>query len=217
MIKKLRKTNGFTIVELLIATTVLTVVLVGASFVLVQVGRLYYKGTITAKTQSAGRNIVDSISRPIQLRGGAPSTPAEHPTVPSTYVVCVGNQRFTYQTQFQVGSGPNRRPHAVWRDTIQSQGECLTTAPNITNTTIASPGESMLSDGMRLFDLSITESPSGVDGIYVVSVRVGYGELDTFSTDPVTTEPDGCKGQISGGQFCAFVAYETSVNARIRQ
>lgn len=216
MIKKPRESNGFTIVELLIATTVLTVVLVGASFVLVQVGRLYYKGSITAKTQSAGRNIVDSISRPIQLRGGIPSTPTEHPTVPNTYVVCVGNQRFTYQTQYQVGTGPNRRPHAVWRDTIQNQGECLTTAPNITNTTISTPGESMLSDGMRLFELGIDPSPTGAAGIYVISVRMGYGELTTFSTDPVTTEPNGCLGQVAGGQFCAYAAYNTSVNARIQ-
>lgn len=212
MVKKLRETKGFTIVELLIATTVLTVVLVGASFVLVQVGRLYYKGTITAKTQSAGRNIVDSISRPIQLRGGEPVFGGG--PVAGTNVICVGNQRFTYQTSAQVGTGAGKLPHAVWRDTIQSQGECLTTAPNITNANIASAGESMLSDGMRLFDLDVNE---GAPGIYTISVRIGYGELDTFSVDPITNQQDGCLGQISGGQFCAFAAYETTVNARIRQ
>lgn len=216
MIKKLRKTDGFTIVELLIATTVLTVVLVGASFVLVQVGRLYYKGTITAKTQAAGRNIVDSISRPIQLRG---SGVRKEPVGPVN-VLCVGNQRFTYQTQAQVGTGGSRRPHAVWRDTIDNLDFCDDDVPDILNTSITlTGGESMLSDGMRLFDLDVeevTDATGTGKGIYVVTVRIGYGD-DVFTTDPVSGIEDGCLSQIAGGQFCAFAVYETTVNARIRQ
>jgi prepilin-type N-terminal cleavage/methylation domain-containing protein len=217
MIKKIRETRGFTIVELLIATTVLTVVLVGASFVLVQVGRLYYKGTITARTQSAGRNIVDSISRPIQLRGSGVRKAAIGPV----NVLCVGNQRFTYQTQAQVGIGGSRRPHAVWRDTINNLEACTSSVPDILNTGITlTGGDSMLSDGMRLFELDVVETidGSGTDtGIYLVTVRMGYGELDTFSTDPLSGRQDGCLGQTAGGQFCAYAAYETTVNARIRQ
>ena len=201
---KIRTSNkGFTIVELLIATTILTTVLVSASFVLVQVGRLYYKGNITAKTQQATRNIVDSISRPIQLQGGnliGPSGPA------SQSYICIGLQRFTYQTVQQVGVACYN--HALIRDTLSDPAACGTNVPPLTGS-VPPGGESMLSDGMRLFELNV--GPGASPGVYEVTVRAGYGEITSFNGTQ-----DGCLSQLAGGQFCAYTSYKTSVSARIR-
>lgn len=202
--------SGFTIVELLIATTILTVVLASASFVLVQVGRLYYKGNITANTQQATRNIIDSISRPLQLQGAG--TPVDGSGPGGSTVKCIGLQRFTYQMASQVGDGPGRAPHAIIRDTLESPGQCTVNVPNLLDpNSVPSDGESMLSEGMRLFKLDVVQ----VDGIYNVSVHAGYGELAGFSVD-ASSDVDGCLNQAASSQFCAYVGYDTSVNARIR-
>src|SRR5665213_3568651 len=84
--------TGFTIVELMIAMTVLSVLLLLASVTLIQIGRLYSKGSNEAETQNTARNIINQVASEIQFGGSAPL-----PSSPTAGAYCVGSQRYTYQ------------------------------------------------------------------------------------------------------------------------
>ncbi len=64
-------TRGFTIVELMIATVVFSLVMVICLVGMVQVSRAYYKGITISKTQEAGRFLMDEISSTIQFSGSS--------------------------------------------------------------------------------------------------------------------------------------------------
>ncbi len=57
------KPHGFTIIELLIATTIFSVVLLLAASGLLYIGRLYYKGLTSSATQEAARNIMQELTQ----------------------------------------------------------------------------------------------------------------------------------------------------------
>ena len=63
---RINKQNGFTIVELLIASAVFSFVILGASVAIIQISRLYYKGIIVSNTQTSAKAILDSITQAIQ-------------------------------------------------------------------------------------------------------------------------------------------------------
>ncbi len=59
--------KGFTIVELMIATVVFTLVLLMASAAIIEVGKKYYKGITYARTQEVARSVVEEISQSLQF------------------------------------------------------------------------------------------------------------------------------------------------------
>jgi prepilin-type N-terminal cleavage/methylation domain-containing protein len=78
MIKQIRHRSsaeqGFTIVELMIATTVLSTLLVVVAIVMISIGKLYYKGLNQARLQDNTRNAVTAIAKQLQLNTGDPAT-----------------------------------------------------------------------------------------------------------------------------------------------
>src|SRR5437667_5654433 len=87
-----QRTSGFTIIELMIATVIFSVVLLLITAGIMQVARVYYKGVTEANTQSTARSIVDTISQAIQFDGGNITTVAG---VSPAYQ-CVNNQQFAF-------------------------------------------------------------------------------------------------------------------------
>jgi prepilin-type N-terminal cleavage/methylation domain-containing protein len=61
-----RVEDGFTIIELLIATTVFSVVLVGALAGFLEIGKLFYKGVSTTSTQSIANEVLQDVSGQFQ-------------------------------------------------------------------------------------------------------------------------------------------------------
>jgi prepilin-type N-terminal cleavage/methylation domain-containing protein len=207
--KKLTNQKGFTIVELMIASTILTTILVAASFVLVQIGRLYYKGVITSRTQDTARNLVESISRPSQLEGSNISPPVTN-NLSGWTVRCVGNQRFSYILNAVAVDG---NPVAL-KDTVASLDECG--QPAIAG---GAGVESLLANNMRISELDIIENAS--TGMREISVVVLYGENDDFIPADINATPSRplptCKQQESSAQWCAVAAYSTRVFPRVGQ
>src|SRR4051812_3835737 len=63
--------HGFTMVELMIAISVFSLVLVLITTGILRFTRQYYKGVISSKTQDAARAVVDDVTRAIQFNGGS--------------------------------------------------------------------------------------------------------------------------------------------------
>jgi len=225
-VSKLKINNqlGFTIVELLIATAVFSAILLGATFALIQVGKMYYKGIVSARTQEVARNVTDSISRPIQFQGSGVRSNANADEILtsggltfSKSVRCVGDQRFTYVIDLQVDasvpsgsiSGDKIR-HALWLDTMPSAAD-LCVPVDLTQAQPTAKGSDLLQDHMRLKALEVRQGFT--PDLWIIDVGVMYGDRDLIEYSG--SIPDRCKGAVSGSQWCALAEYKTQVNKRL--
>lgn len=204
--------KGFTIIELMISTTVFSVMLVLASAGIIQIGRIYYKGITTNRTQETTRAIVDDVSRNYQITpntsfrqvNGASGAPS---------AVCVGLIRYTYQ----LGAITTESQHGLWTDRIKASGACepldlSASIPSDDNTDTTDLGKGtqreLLARNMRVDQFSV--SKSSADNTLNVKVRVIYGALDVWDT-----ATQSCKSTLFGGQFCAAASLESFVKARL--
>lgn len=219
--------SGFTIIELMIATTVFSVALLLSSVIIIQISRMYIKGVIASKTQTTARNVIDDISRSIQFSGSSinlvPSDPSQgNPS----YFSCLGNTRYTILPNTQVDDSvpegtlptvPNKHKarHALWKDTVPNGSDCKNSAlPNLLNANPSATslliGVELLEKGMRIGDISITPNA----GTYFVKVTVVYGD-DDLLVDP-SNPSAGCKGGFTGSQWCAVSSLSTQVFKRVQ-
>jgi prepilin-type N-terminal cleavage/methylation domain-containing protein len=220
------QSKGFTVLELMIATLVFGVVLLLVSTGIVQIGRTYYKGVVSSRTQSAARAIVDNISQEIQF-GGKASAIDTPPSFTGSYAICLGDNRFSVNLGQQLVENPANR--ALVADHTSS---CGVTTP------FALPSDNpreLLSPGMRVAVFTVciptTTPAAGCPAIpvssrlYQIHVRVVYGDDDLLCSEalgcgasapiPSFTAPDlTCKTTI-GSQFCAVSDLNTTVQKRV--
>lgn len=209
-----RKSSGFTVIELLIATAVFSVVLVVVTGGILQISRLYYKGVTSANTQNTARAVTDVIAQAIQFGGGnvVPTTAgAATPTSPKVF--CIGNQRFTYDLGWQVkDSSPNASKHQALHALVQdSYAGCTSSTTQPLNVATVS-GRELLSPNMRLSKLTVT--PMG-GNLYRVEVRIVYGDDDLLKA-PQDGNSTTCVNENAGTQFCAISELSTVVTKRVQ-
>ena len=207
--KQLNKNQrGFTIIELLIAIGVFSVVLMLCSTAIVHVGRMYYKGVITNRTQDTARRFAEDVAGAIQF-GTASSDPLLfRRTGTASFGItveslCLGDVRYSYSRSHYLGE----IPHVVWRDRWSGS-----TCPPV-NITVAVPsagGQEMLGANMRVPQGINVPLPSG--GLWQVSVFISYGDTTNLFTDSTLTS---CRGVNASGQFCATSGFNTSVVKRL--
>jgi prepilin-type N-terminal cleavage/methylation domain-containing protein len=110
-----KRQKGFTIIELLVATLVFSIVLIVVLSAFVQTSRLFYKGVNMDNTQESTRTITQDIADDIKFSQSAPTSfliEYSSPTSPSYSSVthsgrfCIGLHRYSYQLGQQTdGSG----------------------------------------------------------------------------------------------------------------
>jgi prepilin-type N-terminal cleavage/methylation domain-containing protein len=226
--------GGFTLIELLIATAVFSVVLLTISAGIIQIGRLYYKGITSARTQEVARTVMDDISQSIQFSSGqivdiGPLNYSNSLDRSNSRAVCVATKLYS----FKFGQQRSGTRHSlVARD-----------VPNGCNTTPADDldtgpivGNELLGDSMRLADLIVQQQVGDVN-TYRVSIRVVYGDDDLLCNADATNGPSSCgstqqwtdvnaiaatrklacKNIRSGTQFCAASELSTIVKRRLIQ
>jgi prepilin-type N-terminal cleavage/methylation domain-containing protein len=200
--KKLHK-SGFTIIELLIATVVFSVVLLIVTTGIVQFGRIYYKGVIQSRTQERARAIVEDISQNLQFSG----TNLSGNQVVNPGYICAGNRVYTY-TKYQKLSSNQRVLVA------QSGAPCAMYTPMQSGSplpALLTNATELAGDNMILLDLSVTQQTSD---IFQVHIRLAYAGS---TTDLTSLTPTGtCKGLKVGGQFCAISELTTTVSRRLK-
>ncbi len=233
------RSEGFTIIELLIATAVFSVVLLTVSAAITQIGRLYYKGITSARTQEVARSVMDDIAQSIQFNVGdvvglSSSTYSNELDNDSndSRAVCISTKHYSFKFGQQVGPGK----HGLVANEISS-GCTSTVAQNLDTATVS--GNELLGDKMRLANLVV--EPSGAPDSYRVTVRVVYGDSDLLC-NPTShsggkddcastqgwdesnqqdrnalagTHNLSCKNIRSGTQFCAASELSTIVKRRL--
>lgn len=195
--------KGFTLLELLIATTVFSVILLLCTYGMIQIGNTFYKGSTLVRTQNANRKAMDTISQALQYGGndvrtsigGGTGTIVDAST--STGVFCTGNLRFRFAKNEPV------RPGQIAL-VVDNEGATCGTGNASTN-----DDKELLGDNMRITRLEIVES----GGAYRVNLAIGYG--DKGVTEDVIDPTTGlCKPNTSS-QFCATSQFSTTVIRRV--
>jgi len=105
-ITSLQSKKGFTIIEFMIATALFSVVLLVFSAVFTMIGKLFYKGYITSKTQEASRDLMYELSRNVQFSSGAITT--------GPNFLCIGGADYTI-TLTPYSGQVLQQVVAVWR------------------------------------------------------------------------------------------------------
>lgn len=206
-----REQAGFTIIELMIATLVFSVILTVITIGVISFTNHYYKGVNISATQNTARGIVDSISQAIQF-GTAPV----QPTSPATSYFCAGGYVFTYANTGTMYTG--------------SQTGLYMSPMGSTCQPAAAPfsgGKQLLAKNMRLTNISVTPVGSSADRLYAISVSVAYGPDDLLCS---VSQPGTCDGStamvfwpvsdvscrsIVGSQYCAVSTLKTTVEQRV--
>lgn len=229
--------SGFTIVELMIATLVFSLVLLIVTSGIMQFSSVYYRGVTDTDTQNNARAITNEITQAIQFNGGVitttPTSPGPTPGTP--YAFCIGNQQYSYVIGPQLSTSlslPYTSPNVlVVRNDVAScpsqPAQPLTGGGSVV-------GQELMLPSARLAQLNVT---SEGNDLYKVEVRVVYGDYDvlcnesvagdctshspSFPTPNLNTYSDdqymGCKdGSVSGTQFCAESDLTTTVVKRVQ-
>jgi prepilin-type N-terminal cleavage/methylation domain-containing protein len=222
------KQGGFTIIELLIATSVLAVILIIVTLILINISSLYDKGVHLANVQDTTRNTIEEIAQDIQLTNGqfvigTPTSMGTFSPGVSSQSFCIGDTRYSYVVGYAEGTGndPSNMPriqHVLWRDTQSTHPESCQALPldqadpGAADSGNSINGAELVAPGTRITNLSVTQNTSGN---YVIKLAEAYGDSDLLQiTPPAVTNNPLCKTSI-GDQFCSTDSLTLDVTPRI--
>ncbi len=210
------KHSGFTIIELLIASAVFSVVLVVVLASFVQISRIYYKGVNMANTQNATRTIVQDIQDDIQFGSNHPEL------IDDTYgntgsshqdSFCVGDHRYAYVLGTQVTAGAGLQ--GVYREDMPAGCKTLT-QQGVT----PSSAQQLLSNGMQLNHIKV-DCQNGNGTVCLVRLYVVfYGGSPNglffsgtggFGSNPWQAPDAQCTGALTSSQFCVTADFDRTV------
>jgi len=201
-----RDLRGFTIIELMIATVVFSVILLLVTYGILQIGRAYTKGLTVTKTQNTARTVMDAITQDIQFYKSG-SVDGGFNGGSGTYVICVGNNRYTAllgQMLDDTASVP-----ALLFD-ANLVGGCSTGNPQTWPKQVGTDPVELLTANMRVAAIDIAQL--GTSDLYKAHVRVVYGE-DSALNNPTALDASCQGGDIN--QFCAVSDLTTTIHKRV--
>lgn len=218
--------QGFTLIELMIATAIFSIILLICLGAFIQIGRMYYKGITTSRTQEVARDIMDDISREIQFSGSTVT-----PSSPSTPRFCVGTKRYTFVLNRQLTDNNPMQPwqthNVLLKDELGSASLGCPPSTGSGSVALSNPQE-LISENMRLVTMDVTDisnASSGSARLWQVDIKLLYGDNDVLfdSTNKVFSSADGynaieagCQGLAFSSQFCAISSLSTVVERRLK-
>lgn len=228
--------KGFTIVEMMIALSVLSTILIMGTVIIVQIGRLYTKGTNAANTQNAARAVLNDVASAMQFSGTQPKacSPGTTDTVcgftsinysgsansEKIYASCINKIRYSFVLNRKQGTDfdDKKTPHVIWRDVMKNGSSCQpldiaqekvkADSLSVEAAGSDSKGHDLLGEHMRLSKFRLVETAEN-SGVYKVEVWTAFGDSDLVKPDG-----SGCN-TIVGSQFCATSLLSVTVTRRI--
>jgi prepilin-type N-terminal cleavage/methylation domain-containing protein len=213
--------RGFTIVELMIATLIFSMVVILITIGVLSFTRAYYKGVNQSTTQNTARLIIEDIAQAIQFSGGD-IQPVLTPSGNSEGVCIGGNVRYSFVRHKQLMDsgtlGPNQTRHALMRDKGAScaGGAALDVENNSQTTACINAGNctELLDPRTRLAKMSVAPV-AGTTDMFKVTIRIVYGD-DDLLVNP-TGDDATCDLGMKGTEYCAQSELTTIVKKRITQ
>lgn len=222
---KPHKEGGFTIVELMIATVVFSMVLLICSFAVIHIGRVYYRGLILNRTQDTARRVADDITRSVQYSNGVSDIEGPVSDLDNNNInhLCIGQNRYTYFNFSEgesVAQGSTGHPHVLVKTVKRTSDEGCNdrdAVPSISNDDVYpadnirnDSATSLLGNNMRLVDFSVNYTGEGLTG---VNLTISYGDDEDLFEEGSNFSI--CRGVNAGGQFCAVSSINTNIKGRL--
>jgi len=206
--------KGFTIIELLIATLVFSMVIMLITYGILSFTRAYYKGVNQSNTQNTARLVIEDIAQAIQFSGGDIQPVLGTAGSGNSQGFCIGNSRYSYvlgkQLTDQTPLVANQAKHTLVMDKGAS---CAgTNAQDVEGATVA--GTELLGPRMRLSKLSVTPEAGSPD-VFKINIRIVYGD-DDLLINPAASDAS-CNPNTGGKEYCAQAELTTIVKKRIGQ
>ncbi len=223
MKRNCRKSSGFTIIELMIATTVFSIVILGMTAATTTMSKAYQRSIYNFNTQAIASELVDLLAQSVRFSSGSVMQSGD--PVADTGSLCIGNRQVLYTFGRQV------------RDSISSTSSkyAVVSRPNvgckldsiIGNTPALTNHKELLGRGMRLSKLTITRPTASY---YQIDVRVIYGDDDLLCSNSVSgscqeSSPALTSSQLKstdlrckpgkGSEFCSVVELSSTVYQRL--
>lgn len=217
-----KKQSGFTVIELMISTTIFSLVLMLCMSGILQITKMYYRGITQTKTREVARSITDEIGEAVRFTN---QSVAIGPVVNGPQIndlsansvgyFCIGQKRYSYAIDRQVKSTPvantKQKKHALWVDQTLN----CSSAADLNVDVPTANGRDLVPQNMRLYELSIVEKDA-VKNIYNISVGVAYGDDDLLFPRPAGSPTElTCEGGFVGVEFCATTNYDVTVQKRL--
>lgn len=225
-----QKQSGFTIIELMISTTIFSLILMLCLAGILQITKMYYGGITQSRTREAARTIVDEIAeairftnQDIQLTDSSILGPQVALGDNAGGYFCIGLKRYTYAIDRQMKADPapdtKQIRHALWEDEVDQLTGCMPPLPNpeefLNQEVPSANGKDLLSENMRIFEMSIQDYDPA-RRTYQVSIGVAYGDDDLLSPRPEETPTElTCEGAFLGVEFCATTNFLVTVQKRL--
>jgi len=207
-----KKNQGFTIIELMIATAVFSVIILITTASIIYVSKTYIKGQIESQTQLTAQTILADISNEIKYNKGSsvvlPSyTPPNYPAkVNGPFYFCIGNLVYVYRLDTDLspsysGSNPMYASHdlVVYNDGSSSDCPAVSLAPQFgisgitSGPTTYSYGDQtreLLAANQRLGQLSVKRlSSTSNSDVFQISIEIAYGEDDVLTDNSLAGTP----------------------------
>lgn len=236
--------QGFTIVELMVATAVFSVIMLVVSAGAISLARQHTKGIIANSTQNVTRTALNEVSQAIQFSAGGVSTLTSSDdgdcknaedggdcSAGTDTGYCINGEPYYFVLGKQLnGTTASASKHVL----VTTDSACSSTAPDLNldfaSMSLSNPRE-LLGDRMRLVAFNITHD----DSLYVVTMRIAYGDDDLLcspsidgacdsggdavmqsqSTAGSFASPDlKCRGG-TGSQYCYVSEISTTVAGRL--
>jgi prepilin-type N-terminal cleavage/methylation domain-containing protein len=221
---KTNKAKGFTLIELMLATTIFALVLIIMLASFLQIARMFYKGVSISSTNEATRSLVEEIVNDVRFAGDSSIACAASSCPSYRKYFCVGNHRYTYIT------APNKGGGAKVSGTDVSSPQPSTINAGVVQdtvfgcpppTTSGSNPRQLLGLNMQLNDLEFRPADNGV---FVHAHVLLYGAVDTVfasyaqpthSPSQALLDPDAhCSGSLFDTQLCATADFKTTISTR---
>ena len=215
------KQKGFTIIELMIATVIFTLVLMICLSGIMQITKMYYRAVTQNKTREVARSIIDEIGESIRFSKESiqPGTAIVGPQVDLSNnaigFFCIGAKRYSFALDRQMKSAPENNKkqirHSLW---VDKPGDCSVPA-DLTTETPSADGVDLVSENMRLYKLAIIQRDS-VNNVYEIGMGVAYGDDDLLSPRPEDNPVEyTCEGAFIASEFCATINLNETVQKRL--
>lgn len=218
--RKIERGSGFTIMELMIATAVFSVVLLTALAGFLQIGHLFYKGVSTTQTGAAAQQIFSDIAGNFHDSNNISQVQSANGY---TYY-CLGSSRYTFNIgkEVRTSDSPNHKSPAsggnygLLKDELPGSNGCATPCDDINLAVPCAAGTvrfnkpvELLGDQMRLSAFSIQPNVAVSPNFYSISIVVAYGDDDLLNN--ATNSSAACKDDSDGRQYCSVTALNTGI------
>lgn len=188
----MKKNDGFTLVELLLAMAFFSFILLFVTTGFVMVNRAYTKGLTVKQIQDEGRRVMEDLTRKVRVASseGINIFPSED---------CIEISGTIYYWSIPIDSGDTESPSRLYEE---DGGDCSSVNP--------ANSVSMLNDRVGVQFMEVV-GVAGSNSVYSIKLVLSTSETDLITGD--LTENANC-GTGSGYQYCDVISFDTVVSVR---